>query len=294
MSSVKDAVSSPTTRRATARSGPVARDSNRNGTGRRAEDRRLLLRYHRWDDIAARDELVERSLPLARRLARRYQHPHESLDDLVQVAAIGLMKAIDRFDPGLGTAFTSYAVPTILGELKRHFRDNGWGLRVPRGMQERVLEVSRAADELAGRLGRAPSPSEVAEAIGAGAEEVLEAMDAAAAYEPLSLESAPAPDHDADGAGYLDRIGSDDGGYDLVEYGASIEPALRSMPERERRILHLRFAEDLTQSEIAERIGVSQMHVSRLIRRAVGTLRAAADPDAGSTDDSRSPLPSAA
>jgi RNA polymerase sigma-B factor len=226
--------------------------------------------------VSARDELVRRSLPLARRLARRYQHPHESLDDLVQVACIGLMKAIDRFDPELGTAFTSYAVPTMLGELKRHFRDNGWGLRVPRGMQERALQVSQANYELAGRLGRAPTVAELAEAVKASTEEVLEAMEAVSAYEPVSLDSVP-PSSDADAGSYAERVGAEDVGYDFVEYGAAIRPTLDEMPERERLILHLRFVRDLTQSEIAERIGVSQMHVSRLIRKALEKLRSAAE-----------------
>jgi RNA polymerase sigma-B factor len=254
--------------------------SARNGSApphRVAEDRRLVLRYHRDGDVGARDELVRRSLPLARRLARRYQHPNESLDDLVQVASIGLMKAIDRFDPELGTAFTSYAVPTILGELKRHFRDNGWGLRVPRGMQERAIKVSQAGSELAGRLGRAPTVAELAEELEASTEEVLEAMEAIAAYEPVSLDSKPpAADGDA-GATYAERVGTEDGGYEFVEYGAAIASTLREMPERERLILHLRFVGDLTQSEIADRIGVSQMHVSRLIRRALSKLRTAAE-----------------
>jgi RNA polymerase sigma-B factor len=227
--------------------------------------------------VRAREELVRRSLPLARRLARRYQHPHESLDDLVQVACIGLMKAIDRFDPGLGTAFTSYAVPTMLGELKRHFRDNGWGLRVPRGMQERAIQVSQASSELAGRLGRAPSVAELAEEVGASTEQVLEAMEAVAAYEPTSLDSLP-PGADGDaGASYAERVGAEDPRYEFVEYGAAIASTLKEMPERERLILHLRFVGDLTQSEIAERIGVSQMHVSRLIRRALEKVRTAAD-----------------
>jgi RNA polymerase sigma-B factor len=253
---------------------------HRNGSApahRASEDRRLLLRYHRQGDVRARDELVRRSLPLARRLARRYQHPHESLDDLVQVACIGLMKAIDRFDPQLGTAFTSYAVPTMLGELKRHFRDNGWGLRVPRGMQERAIKVSQAGYELAGHLGRAPTVAELAEEVEASTEDVLEAMEAVSAYEPVSLDStSPARDGE-DGATYAERVGAEDAGYDFVEYGAAIASTLREMPERERLILHLRFVGDLTQSEIADRIGVSQMHVSRLIRRALAKLRTAAD-----------------
>jgi RNA polymerase sigma-B factor len=187
------------------------------------------------------------------------------------------MKAIDRFDPELGTAFTSYAVPTMLGELKRHFRDNGWGLRVPRGTQERALRVSQAAYELAGRLGRSPSVAELAEAIEASTEQVLEAMEAGAAYEPVSLDSAPPGDDGDPGGTYSERVGAEDIRYEFVEYGAAIATTVRELSERERVILYLRFVDDFTQSEIAERIGVSQMHISRLIRRALAKLRTAAE-----------------
>ena len=244
--------------------------------GRRVDDRTLLRRHRRHGDLAARDELIERFLPLARRLALRYHHSSEPIDDLTQVASIGLMKAVDRFDPDRGTAFSTFAVPTILGELKRYFRDAGWAVHVPRGTQERVLQVGRAVSELSGRLGRSPQPAEVAREIGASTEQVLEAMEAGTAYESGSLD-APTPGADGDEDGYPERVGHEDGRYELVEYGASIAPALEAMPERERTILHLRFNEDLTQSEIAARIGISQMHVSRLIRRAIASLRDAAD-----------------
>ena len=236
------------------------------------EELRLLERYHREGDQSARDELVERFLPLARQLARRYERPGEQLEDLVQVASVGLVKAIDRFDPDLGTAFSSFAVPTILGELKRYFRDSGWAVHVPRGMQERVIELSRAITRLSRELGRSPSAAELADATGASPEEVLEAMEAAVAYDSVSLE-APRPADEASGEGYLDRLGAEDEGYELVEYAATLGPELQALPPRDRLVLHLRFAEDLTQSQIAERIGVSQMHVSRLIRRALERLR---------------------
>ncbi|HEY2604070.1 MAG TPA: SigB/SigF/SigG family RNA polymerase sigma factor [Thermoleophilaceae bacterium] len=247
--------------------------SRRGDADRIRQDLRLLERYHHDGDLAARDELVERFLPLARQLARRYERPDEPLDDLLQVASMGLVKAIDRFDPARGTAFSSFAVPTILGELKRYFRDVGWAVHVPRGMQERALEVNRALTELSRALGRSPTPAELADAMGLTHEEVLEAMEAATAYDSVSLE-APRSGEEGDGEEFLlDRFGASDPGYELAEYAATIAPELRALPERDRLVLHLRFVEDLTQSEIAERIGVSQMHVSRLIRRALEKVR---------------------
>jgi len=240
------------------------------------DDHRLLLRYHQHGDAAAREELVERFLPLARQLARRYQRTNEPLDDLMQVASVGLVKAIDRFDPDRGTAFSTYAVPTILGELKRYFRDSGWAVHVPRGMQERVMKLDTAAQELHRRIGRSPSPKELGEELGLSEEEVLEAMEAASAYDAVSLEQQKGdPDESKDT--FQDSLGTEEERYELVEYGAAIAPTLKALTPRERLILHLRFVEDLTQSEIAERIGVSQMHVSRLIRRSLTRLRAVAD-----------------
>jgi RNA polymerase sigma-B factor len=240
------------------------------------EDRRLLIRYHEQGDLSAREELVERFLPLARQLARRYQRQNEPLDDLMQVASMGLVKAIDRFDPGRGTAFSTYAVPTILGELKRYFRDSGWAVHVPRGMQERVMKLDQASQELHRRLGRSPSASELAEELDLTSEEVLEAMEAASAYDAISLEEQRSESSDSQEPTYADSLGTEEERYELVEYGATIAPTMKALSERERLILHLRFVEDLTQSEIADRIGVSQMHVSRLIRRALARLRAVA------------------
>ena len=240
------------------------------------EDRRLLRRYHHHGDLSARDLLVARMMPLARRLARRYQRPGEPLDDLLQVAALGLIKAVDRFEPDRPTAFTSFAVPTILGELKRHFRDNGWAVHVPRGMQERVMQVDQARAALNRRLGRAPSTQEIAEELGACVEEVLEAYEAAAAYDAISIE-ASRPGADDDGGTFLDTLGEEDDRFELVEERAAIAPALAALPARERAILSMRFVEDMTQQEIAERIGVSQMHVSRLIRRSLSRLRTVAE-----------------
>ena len=248
------------------------------------EDRRLLMRYHRNGDFRARDELCERFLPLARQLARRYQRGSEPLDDLVQVASVGLVKAIDRFDPDRTTAFSSYAVPTMVGELKRYFRDFGWAVHVPRGMQERTVAVQATVTRLSKELGRSPAAAEVARDLDLPEEQVLEAMEAALAYDALSLE-APRPGGDEAGdAVFGDTIGEVDGRYELVELAATIAPALRDLDERDRRILHMRFLEDLTQSEIAARIGVSQMHVSRLIRRALARLEAAATEGDGDGD----------
>jgi RNA polymerase sigma-B factor len=247
----------------------------RSGGGTR-EDRRLLIRLHEEGDASAREELVERFLPLARQLARRYQRHNEPLDDLMQVASMGLVKAIDRFDPSRGTAFSTYAVPTILGELKRYFRDSGWAVHVPRGMQERVMKLDQASQELHRKLGRSPSATELADELRLTSEEVLEAMEASSAYDAISLEEQRGSERDAQEPTYADSLGMEEERYELVEYGATIAPTMKALSERERLILHLRFVEDLTQSEIADRIGVSQMHVSRLIRRALARLRAVA------------------
>ena len=243
---------------------------------RAREDRRLLERYHRHGDRVARDELFNRFLPLARQLARRYQRHGEPFDDLVQVASIGLVKAIDRFDPDRGSAFSSYAVPTILGELKRYFRDSAWAAHVPRGMQERVMQVNQVVARLVRATGRSPTATEVAEAIGVPPEHVLEAMEAAVAYEAVSLE-APRVGEQREGDSYAETVGEIDERYELIEYSAAIAPTVSALPERDRLVLQLRFVQDLTQSEIAERIGVSQMHVSRLIRRALTRLRTVAN-----------------
>jgi RNA polymerase sigma-B factor len=239
---------------------------------RAQEDRRLLARYHAGGDPAARAQLVERFLPLARQLARRYQRGGEQLDDLVQVASLGLLKAIDRFDPARETAFSSFAVPTILGELKRHFRDKGWSVRVPRDLQEMAVRVDRVADDMSRELGRAPTPGEIAERTGASLEQVLEAREASAAYRAVSLDR-PRSDEDDDGDSYADAFGAEDPGYGLAEDSATVDRLMRVLTEREREVLRLRFEEDLTQSEIGQRVGVSQMHVSRLIRQSIARLR---------------------
>jgi RNA polymerase sigma-B factor len=242
---------------------------------RRERDHALLVRYHRDGSVAAREELVIRFLPLARQLAGRYRGSGENLDDLVQVACLGLLKAVDRFEPDRGHAFTKYAVPTMLGELKRHFRDKGWAVHVPRATQELVLKVSEAMSALPAKIGRAPTPRDVAEFIGAPVEGVLEAMEAATAYEATSLD-APRPTDDEDGGWTLgDSVSEEERGYELVEIGETLRGSLEALPERERLILQLRFEQDLTQAEIAEQVGVSQMHVSRLLRRSLDRLAAA-------------------
>jgi RNA polymerase sigma-B factor len=243
-------------------------------TAREAE-RQLLVAYHRDGDLAAREELVERFMPLARDLALRYTYTDEPFDDLLQVASLGLIKAIDRFEPGRGTKFTSYAAPTILGELKRHFRDKGWALHVPRDLQERTLAVSRETEALSKRLGRSPKVREVADALGCTVEDVLEAQEAAASYEAASLD-APATREDGDAASLVDLMGEEDSSYELVESRDAIVSTWQALPEVERNVLELRFMHDLTQREIGEQIGYSQMHVSRLLRRALNRLETAA------------------
>jgi RNA polymerase sigma-B factor len=251
---------------------PAAPESPEQRTMR---DARLLWRYHREGDLAAREELTLRFLPLARQLASRYRHAGESLEDLVQVASLGLLKAIDRYDPERGEGFARYAVPTMLGELKRHFRDKGWSVHVPRATQELALKVGEALGSLPARLGRSARPRDVAEAVGASVEEVLEAMEATSAYEAASLD-APRPGSGEDGAWtYGDALAEEDPGFELVEIGEALRGSLAALPPRERLILRLRFEADLTQAEIAERVGVSQMHVSRLLRRSLDRLSAA-------------------
>ena len=251
------------------RANPVAAKDR---VARALEDRRLLERYHRNADPAAREALVERFLPLARQLARRYQRGGEPLDDLIQVASLGLLKAIERFDPARETAFSSFAVPTILGELKRHFRDKGWSVRVPRDLQELAVKVDRVGEDMSRELGRAPTPSEIGERLGANPEQVLEAREAAGAYRAVSLDR-PRNEEDEEGE-LVDAFGTEDHGFAVAEDAATVERLMRVLSEREREVLRLRFEEDLTQSEIGEIVGVSQMHVSRLIRQSIARLRA--------------------
>jgi RNA polymerase sigma-B factor len=236
-----------------------------------ANDRDLLRRYHEQGDRAARQQLIERYMSLVRSLARRYASRGEQLDDLVQIGAIGLIKAIDRFDINRGVELTTYATPNIIGEIKRHFRDHGWAVRVPRGLQELSIQLMRVVEQLTGELSRSPTIAELAEATGATEEEVLEALETGRAYSPLSLSVGSSGDDDE--LDPLELLGGDDHEYEVSEDRAVLEPGLRVLDERERLILQLRFYEGLTQSQIAQRVGISQMHVSRLIRRALEKAR---------------------
>ena len=245
------------------------------GDGRAEQDRTLFARYLDKRDPVDREMLVERFLPLARQLARRYQRPEEPFDDLFQVACLGLVKAIDRFDLEREVAFSSYAVPTILGEIKRYFRDRTWSVRVPRDLQELALKVDRAVSELSLDLHRQPTVEEIGAKVGADEEDVLEALEASGAYKATSLES-PRGSEDDSGDTLGDTLGTEEHGFALAEDRATIEHLMRSITPREREVLHLRFAEDLTQAEIGERIGVSQMQVSRIIRQSIARLRTVA------------------
>jgi RNA polymerase sigma-B factor len=246
------------------------------GAERTREDRELFIRY-RDGDPNAREQLVERFLPLARQLARRYQRASEPLDDLLQVASMGLIKAIDRFDADREIAFSSYAVPTILGEIKRHFRDRTWAVRVPRDLQELTLKVDRAVAELSDELRRQPSVAEIGRAVGADEEDVLEALQAGGAYRAVSFEAPRGNGGDDDVATLADSIGVDETGFDRAEERATLARLLTTVTPREREVLRMRFEEDMTQAEIGAVIGVSQMQVSRVIRQALARLRAAAD-----------------
>ncbi|WP_241004347.1 SigB/SigF/SigG family RNA polymerase sigma factor [Conexibacter sp. SYSU D00693] len=232
------------------------------------DDRELLIRWHVHRDVLAREELVARMLPLARSLARRYAGKGEPLDDLEQVACVGLLKAIDRFDVGREVKFSTFAVPTIAGELKRHFRDRGWMLRVPRDVQELSGRLTGVRETLTNDLGRAPTVTELAQATNADEEQVLEALSAGDAYRTLSLDEPL-----VDGAGAHEAIGGPDEGFEQAEHRVVLRDGLVELAPRERLILRLRYVEGLTQREIAGEVGISQMHVSRLLRRSVDELR---------------------
>ena len=237
----------------------------------RASDKALLRRYHEQGDLAAREQLIEQYLSLVRSLARRYAYRGEQLDDLVQIGCIGLIKAIDRFDIDRGVELTTYATPNIIGEIKRHFRDKGWAVRVPRGLQELNVQLSKIVEEQTVQLGRSPTIPELAKAAGVEEELVLEALESGRAYTSLSL-SAGGSDEDGE-LDPLESLGTEEHQYSVSEDRAVLAPGFRALDERERRILHLRFFDGLTQSQIAQQVGISQMHVSRLIRRALEKIR---------------------
>jgi RNA polymerase sigma-B factor len=240
-----------------------------------AEDRALFARYLDQRDPVDREMLVERFLPLARQLARRYQRPDEPFDDLFQVACLGLINAIDRFSLEREVAFSSFAVPTILGEIKRYFRDRTWSVRVPRDLQDLALKVDRAVSDLDLELHRKPTVAEIGAKVGADEEDVLEALEASGAYRATSLQTPWGSDEDSsDTLG--DVIGVEERGFALAEDRATFAHIMRVISPREREVLRLRFAEDLTQAEIGEQVGVSQMQVSRILRAALTRMRAAA------------------
>ena len=234
-------------------------------------DQALLRRYHASGDRDAREQLVERHLPLVRALARRYAGRGEPLEDIEQVGAIGLLKAIDRYELSREVALTTYATPNVVGEIKRHFRDRGWAIRIPRGLQELNSRMSAAIERLTADLGRSPTIAEIARELKATPEEVLEALEAGSAYAPMSLSATQSSEGELDP---LEALGTEDEAFERTEQRATLEPTLRELPEREREILRRRFEEGLTQTQIAEQIGISQMHVSRLIRKSLARMRA--------------------
>ena len=241
------------------------------GDGR--DPKLLFLRWQHNGDHGAREALVARFMPLARALARRYGSSSEPFEDLLQVASLGLLKAIDRYDAGRGHSFSSFAVPTILGEMRRYFRDSGWALHVPRGAQERALKVREVQERLAKEHGRAPTVTQLAEFLELDIEEVVDALAALQAYETFSLD-APRPGGEEEVVTYGESLGRDDEHYELIELDATLSSALEHVAPRERVMLRMRFFEDLTQTEIAARMGVSQMQVSRLLRHSLDQLRA--------------------
>jgi RNA polymerase sigma-B factor len=236
-------------------------------------DKALLRRYHEQGDLAAREQLIEQYMSLVRSLARRYSYRGEQLDDLVQIGAIGLIKAIDRFDVNRGVELTTYATPNIIGEIKRHFRDRGWSVRVPRGLQELNIQLSRLIEDLTVQNGRSPTIPELAKAAGVTDEEVLEALESGRAYSSLSLSAGSGGQDDDGELDPLESLGTEEHQYEVSEDRAVLAPGFRVLDERERKILHLRFFEGLTQSQIAQQVGISQMHVSRLIRRSLEKIR---------------------
>ena len=257
--------------------------------GRERVSRDLFERWQRDKDPRVRECLVERYLPLARKLAARYRgQAGEPFDDLLQVASLGLLKAIDRFDPDRGTAFSSFAVPTILGELKRYFRETGWSAHVPRAAQELALKVKEAEQAVSTHLGRSPTAAELAQYMEATVEQVMDGLEAAAAHHTASLE-APHDELDGESRSLADLLGDDDPRFEHIDASLTIASAAKGLSEREQHVLELRFYGELTQSEIAKRIGVSQMQVSRLVRGAVGRLRELAEPE----DDAANPVQSA-
>jgi RNA polymerase sigma-B factor len=252
-------------------------DTDRRSDGTREKNGVLFGRFRdlsarEADRLTARDGLVALHLPLVEHCARRFRNRGEPFEDLVQVGTIGLIKSIDRFDLERGVEFSTYATPTIIGEIKRYFRDKGWAIRVPRRLQELRMQVGSTTADLTQTLGRSPTPRELAETIGCTIEEIIEGIESGNAYSTLSLDAAD-DDGEEGGVSMLDLIGLDDEELEQIEIRESIKPLLEALPSREKRILLLRFFKNKTQSEIAAEIGVSQMHVSRLLSRTLEQLR---------------------
>jgi len=246
----------------------------------RADKKALMVVFNDYAttrDARLRDQLIEAHIGLAEYLARRFANRGEPLDDLVQVASLGLVKAVERFDPARGLEFTTFATPTIVGELKRHFRDKGWAVRVPRRVQELHLRITRVIDDLSNELGRSPNLDEIAKRAGTTEDEVVEAIDAGSAYRSTSLDAGRSDDDES--PGLLGQLGDLDPELARSELRTSLGPLIAALPEREQVMLYLRFYEGLTQSEIAKRLGISQMHVSRLLARSLQQLRELGDPE---------------
>jgi RNA polymerase sigma-B factor len=251
----------------------VAR-SRKAATARRRDDEteELFRKFSQTHDPLTRERLVSTHENLARFLAGKFANRGEPLDDLVQVAMVGLIHAVDRFEPGRGIRFSTYATPTIVGEIKRYFRDRAWNLKVPRWLQELNQQVMRANDRLGAELGRAPTVDEIATSVGCSEEQALDAIELGNAYETLSLDSPLSPAGDA--LTLYDSIGSDDAELERIEFQDEVQAAMRQLDNRERAILHLRFFQELSQTEVARRLNISQMHVSRLQQRALRHLKA--------------------
>jgi len=238
-------------------------------SGPLSRDLELLRRYHLDGDREARTLLVERHLPLVRSLARRYAGRGEAIEDIEQVGAIGLIKAIDRYELDRGVALSTYATPNVVGEIKRHFRDKGWTIRIPRGLQELNAQMSKTIERLTASKGHSPTIAEIATELDTTPEQVLEALEAGSAYAPVSLSAGP----NAEGLDPMETLGSNDPQIEHAEERASLEPALDTLSSRDREILRMRFEDGLTQTQIADQVGISQMHVSRLIRKSLSHVR---------------------
>ena len=253
----------------------IATRPRSNADGQKAETKRLFgelsqTRTDEWERQSIRDELILLHLPLVEHIARRYRDRNEPLEDLIQVGTIGLIKATDRFDPTRGVEFSTYATPTILGEIKRHFRDKGWSVRVPRRLQELRMSLSAATTMMTQEFGRSPTIAELAERVGTSEESVLEGLESANAYATVPLE---APEDSDESLQLSARLGAVDPGLECVDNRQSLKPLLEQLPERDRKILLMRFFKGMTQSQIGAELGISQMHVSRLLARTLGQLR---------------------